>query len=395
MSAKKGTWTSLMGNDIVVQMIEPDTEGVSGPGAEYGSVVSYNAMGYFLEGEVGTQGMMSSSLKHSRGRQPFEEMLNCRAQIGEGDSLMGLELSLRHANPGSVFRVRMNAKYAYGPSGRKEVQDSRYPVPAVPSMQHLEYEVTVLGVMDIDTFMSRNSADFEDIHLRKECGNRWFYYGDFERAAKAYTKGASKGDAYFQASENGGGAEKQVWDDYISCLNNLSACHMSRGDYYKAKEVCTKVLELEDTNIKALLRAARSSLALLSFEESDVCITRVLELEPDNKIAQQERVKLAKAKKDYKGKKLEMDKKMTENMFGDKEKSKADAKTDAKTKTEKKGDTKATSTPGAQGYGESSNLILLLVTAIAVLIVSVWLATNSKIDVNEPVIPRKFGRKGA
>ena len=53
-----------------------------------------------------------------------------------------------------------------------------------------------------------------------------------------------------------------------------------------------------------------------------------------------------------------------------------------------------TSTPGAQGYGESSNLILLLLTAIAVLLISVWLAMNSKIDVNEPIIPPvpKFGR---
>ena len=46
---------------------------------------------------------------------------------------------------------------------------------------------------------------------------------------------------------------KKMWDVYISCLNNLSACHISSGDFAKAKEVCIKVLESEDTNIKALL----------------------------------------------------------------------------------------------------------------------------------------------
>ena len=158
-----------------------------------GAVVSFNAKGFFLEGEVGPDGMMSTSLKRKGdGATPFEEIENQKVQIGEGDTIMGLELSLRHANQGSIFRVRMSSKYAFGDDGRKEVQD-RYPAPAVPPAQNLEYEVIVLDVQDLDAFMSGCDATFEDIHLRKECGNRWFYCGYFDRAARAYAKGASKG----------------------------------------------------------------------------------------------------------------------------------------------------------------------------------------------------------
>lgn len=455
MKDSTGTsWAPLMNKDIVVETIEKGVEGNHGCGAPYGAVVTYSAKGYFLEGVMTEgEGMMSRGLKR-RSDLPFEEMQNYRAQIGESDTIMGLELALRHANQGGVLRVRMSSRFGYGPNGRKAVQQvgagdtsKKDPLPAVPPSQDLEYEVTVSRIIDLDDFMINDSqseycGDFEDIHLRKECGNRWFYYGDYERAARAYSKGATKGDAYFQANDEHihGGIRKQIWDDYISCMNNLSACHISGGDYYKAKEVCIKVLELEDTNIKALLRAARSSLALFSFEECEACIVRVLQLEPENKLALQERAKLAKSRKEYKGKKMEMDKQMTKYMFGrrkgkdsgeggDEDEPPTDSSKGSSGAGSKSGDTPdkinapsnsnsnsnnhdyggeggdkdagedkaspaTTSTPGAQGYGESSNLILLLLTAIAVLLISVWLAMNSKIDVNEPIIPPvpKFGR---
>ena len=185
------------------------------------------------------------------------------------------------------------------------------------------------------------------------------------------------------------------------------------------------VLGLEDTNIKALLRAARSSLALFSFEECEACIARVLELEPENKLALQERVKLIKTKKGLQGEKTRHGPKDDEKHVWSKERRDAEPRNGKTFLTppissddssaieksnvvgeqaqrnreassspsscsssssrlsskEKGGDEAKTTTMnvGAQGYGESSNLILLLITAIAVLLISVWLATNSKI----------------
>ena len=67
----------------------------------------------------------------------------------------------------------------------------------------------------------------------------------------------------------------QVVLTLIACLNNMSACHLSLKQYAKAKELCVRVLELEPSNVKALMRAAKSALALHEYEECDVCLKTV------------------------------------------------------------------------------------------------------------------------
>lgn len=37
-----------------------------------------------------------------------------------------------------------------------------------------------------------------DTELRKECGNRWFAWGDFPKAGKAYSKGIQYAQSYLQ-----------------------------------------------------------------------------------------------------------------------------------------------------------------------------------------------------
>jgi hypothetical protein len=56
--------------------------------------------------------------------------------------------------------------------------------------------------------------------------------------------------------------DNEVVAVYITCLNNLIACKISQGEYLQAKELCVKVLEVEPGNAKALVRAAKASLAL-------------------------------------------------------------------------------------------------------------------------------------
>ena len=65
--------------------------------------------------------------------------------------------------------------------------------------------MTVSDVMDIDTFLKddpgmKRYGAYEDLLLRKEVGNRYFYYGDYHHASLSYSKGGRKGDAYFSAN---------------------------------------------------------------------------------------------------------------------------------------------------------------------------------------------------
>jgi tetratricopeptide (TPR) repeat protein len=164
---------------------------------------------------------------------------------------------------------------------------------------------------DIDRDIIENAnrwAAFSDLCFRKEAGNRWFKYKDFSRAARAYAEGTKVADEYFKSidkyqdnkndmikmDENGQmqinpnyrGGEGDIKGDgdspqeendgkdsiiflaYVSCLNNLAACHMEQGEHLKARDLCVKVLEMDPSNLKALLRAARSSLALHVWQTS-------------------------------------------------------------------------------------------------------------------------------
>ena len=149
-----------------------------------------------------------------------------------------------------------------------------------------------------------------DTELRRVCGNRWFSYGDFPKAGKSYAKGIQIASNFLQTepddddeNENKNERVVEISDEdiqekekvevdkseieedsaskgilmvsFISCLNNLSACHLSMKEYAKAKELCVRVLELEPDNLKALLRGAKAALALHEYDECSLCLENV------------------------------------------------------------------------------------------------------------------------
>lgn len=127
----------------------------------------------------------------------------------------------------------------------------------IPPNQDLEYDIEVLShCYEADPSKSAVEATLEIIMLRKDCGNRWFSYGDYSRAGRAYSKGAENAENYLKAFKDGVDPDpddqseegiaklraKAVKDQpvvtaYITCLNNLAACYISKSDFLKAKEV--------------------------------------------------------------------------------------------------------------------------------------------------------------
>jgi len=90
---------------------------------------------------------------------------------------------------------------------------------------------------------------------------------------------------------------------------------LSTAQFSKAKEICIRVLEMDPNNIKALLRAARTSLALHDYEECDLCLQTVLKLEPNSEQALNEIKKLKIAKHNYKINANNMALKMAKSIF--------------------------------------------------------------------------------
>ena len=127
---------------------------------------------------------------------------------------------------------------------------------------------------------------------------------------RCYSKGAQTAENFLKspdidniATDNN---KSDVLNAYITCLNNLSACYISQKEYVKAKDVCTQIIELSPNNIKALLRAAKSSLALDLYDECELCLDTVLSIEPANDTAKKEKMRLRNVVKQYKQKEKEM-----------------------------------------------------------------------------------------
>ena len=198
--------------------------------------------------------------------------------------------------------MRVNHRFAYGPTGR---------VGTIKPDSNLEYDVVVHDIMfDTSTYSDYYSL-IDAITLRKECGNRWFSYNDFNKAGFSYSKGIKLAECALNNETN----QDKIQSLYIACLNNLAACHLSTAQFSKAKEICIRVLEMDPSNIKALLRAARTALALHDYEECDLCLETVLKIEPNNEQALNEMKRLKIAKYNYKINANNMAMKMAKSIF--------------------------------------------------------------------------------
>ena len=150
----------------------------------------------------------------------------------------------RHSRVGDIYWLRSSYKFAYGVLGRsgipresvrdtttKDVKDTTEAgtVVAVPPNMDLEFYIEVTGhylsafaaakailprnkeeITSVDGVGSTSSEDavshvahvLADTDLRRTCGNRWFSFGDYPKAGKAYVKGIEYAKSYLQ-SESG------------------------------------------------------------------------------------------------------------------------------------------------------------------------------------------------
>ncbi|RVX04994.1 Peptidyl-prolyl cis-trans isomerase FKBP65 [Vitis vinifera] len=69
----------------------------------------------------------------------------------------------------------------------------------------------------------------------------------------------------------------------ISCNLNNAACKLKLGEYLEASKQCTKVLELDPSNIKALYRRSQSYLRISELEKAEADIRRALTIDPSNR----------------------------------------------------------------------------------------------------------------
>lgn len=87
----------------------------------------------------------------------------------------------------------------------------------------------------------------------KEEGNAFHRSGNFQEAAEKYAR--AKSNLSLHSSDDAKSVRK-------ACTLNLASCYLKTGQFEQAIEMCTEVLAVEDTNLKALFRRGQAQHAL-------------------------------------------------------------------------------------------------------------------------------------
>ncbi|RZC02484.1 Peptidyl-prolyl cis-trans isomerase FKBP62 [Glycine soja] len=115
---------------------------------------------------------------------------------------------------------------------------------------------------------------------KKEEGNVLFKAGKHARASKRYEKVVKyiEYDSLFGEEE-----KKQAKTLKVSCNLNNAACKLKLKDYKEAEKLCTKVLDIESTSVKALYRRAQAYMQLTDLDLTELDINKTLEIDPNNR----------------------------------------------------------------------------------------------------------------
>jgi len=254
------TVTEIGDDKKILKKVLKEGEGYERPNE--GGVVTVKITGKLQDGTV-------FSKKGHDEQEPFEFKTDEEAVIE------GLDRAVLNMKKGEVALVTIPPEYAYGST------ESKQDLAVVPANSTVIYEVELVSfVKDKESWDLNNAEKIEAAGAKKEEGNALFKSGKYARASKRYEKAAKFVDYDTSFSEDEKKLSKQL---KITCNLNNAACKLKLKDFKQAEKLCTKVLELDSQNVKALFRRAQAYTQLADLELAEVDIKKALEVDPDNR----------------------------------------------------------------------------------------------------------------
>ncbi|GLU10227.1 hypothetical protein SLE2022_270470 [Rubroshorea leprosula] len=243
----------------VLKKILKEGEGYDRPSD--GTMVQVKLIGKLHDGTI--------FVKKGYEEEPFE------FKIDEEQVIDGLDRSVKSVKKGEVALITIQPEYAFGTT------ESQQELAVVPANSTVYYEVEMVSfVKEKESWELNSQEKIEAAGKKKEGGNVLFKTGKYKRASKRYEKAVNfmDYDSTFSDEE-----KQQAKLLKVTCNLNNAACKLKLKDYKQAEELCTKVLELDSKNVKALYRRAQAYIHLADFEVAEVDIKRALEIDPDNR----------------------------------------------------------------------------------------------------------------
>ncbi|XP_073003060.1 70 kDa peptidyl-prolyl isomerase-like [Typha latifolia] len=270
------TVTEIGDDKKILKKILKEGEGYERPNE--GSVVTVKLIGKLQDGTV--------FLEKGHGEEiPFE------FKTDEEQVIDGLDRAVMTMKKGEVALVTIPPEYAFSST------ESKQDLAVVPANSTLIYEVELVSfVKEKESWDLNNAEKIEAAGKKKEEGNVLFKLGKYERASKRYEKAAKfvEFDSSFSDDE-----KKQSKALKVTCNLNNAACKLKLKDYKQAEKLCTKVLEVDSRNVKALYRRAQAYIQLIDFDLAELDIKKALEIDPHNRDVKLEYKTLKEKVKEY------------------------------------------------------------------------------------------------
>ncbi|WOG85976.1 hypothetical protein DCAR_0105169 [Daucus carota subsp. sativus] len=247
-------------NKKIIKKILKEGEGYEKPNE--GAVVKVKLIGKLQDGTVFLK-------KGHDDEEPFE------FQTDEEKVIEGLDKAVMAMKKGEVALLTIAPECAFGSSG------SQQELAMIPPNSTLYYEIELVSFVKEKESWDMNSEEkIEAAGRKKEEGNAWFKAGKYAMASKRYEKAAKsiEYDTSFGEEE-----KKKAKALKVSCNLNNAACKLKLKDYKQAEKLCTKVLEIDSKNVKALYRRAQAYINLVDLDLAEFDIKKALEIDPANR----------------------------------------------------------------------------------------------------------------
>lgn len=254
------TVSNVTDDKKVVKKILKEGEGYERPNE--GSVVQVKLIGRLQDGTIFIR-------KGHDDTEPFE------FKTDEEQVIDGLDRAVTTMKKGEVALLTVAPEYAFGSA------ESKQELAVVPPNSTVSYEIELVSfVKDKESWDMNTEEKIEAAGKKKEEGNAFFKAGKYAKASKRYEKAAK----YIEYDTSFGEEEKkQAKALKVSCNLNNAACKLKLKDYKQAEKLCTKVLELESTNVKALYRRAQAYINVADLDLAELDIKKALEIDPNNR----------------------------------------------------------------------------------------------------------------
>ncbi|XP_027334320.1 peptidyl-prolyl cis-trans isomerase FKBP62-like [Abrus precatorius] len=262
----------------VIKKILKEGEGYERPNE--GAVVKLKLIGKLHNGTV--------FLK--KGHDEEEKLFEFKTD--EEQVIDGLDRAVLTMKKDEVALLTIAPEYAFGSS------ESQQELAVIPPNSTVYFEVELVSFeKEKESWDLNNTQEkLEVASKKKEEGNVLFKAGKYARASKRYEKAVKyiEYDSSFNEEE-----KKQARTLKVACNLNNAACKLKLKDYKDAEKLCTKVLELESTNVKALYRRAQAYMELADLDLAEFDIKKALEIDPDNRDVKLEYKTLKEKVKEY------------------------------------------------------------------------------------------------